>query len=117
MYGDNIIEEYKLFERSDPNSYKKFEEYIRQYATAEMFQTLQGIISIYNSPILKWERFKAQISRRKAVIQAVIDNAENSIYTALESGEKVNILSELEKALEDYRGRIIRKGASKYEQI
>ena len=35
MYGDNIIEEYKLFERSDSNGYKKFEGYIKRCATAE----------------------------------------------------------------------------------
>ena len=66
------------------------------------------MISIYNSPILKWERYKEQINRRKAVIGAVIENAEKAIYNAAESGGKVNILNELEKALENYRSRLIR---------
>ena len=66
------------------------------------------MISIYNSPILKWERFKEQINRRRAVIKEVIDNAEKAVYNAVENGDKVNILSELEKALENYRNRLIR---------
>jgi hypothetical protein len=70
------------------------------------------MIGIYNSPILKWERFKAHLKRRRStatLITAVMDNVERAIYAAVESGAKVNILSELEKALEDYRGRLIRK--------
>ena len=68
------------------------------------------MISIYNSPILKWERFKEQINRRRAVIREVIENAEKAIYNAMESGDKVNILNELEKALENYRNRVVRNG-------
>ena len=43
------------------------------------------------------------------LITPVIADVERAIYAAVESGEKVNILNELEKALEEYRGRLIRK--------
>ena len=70
------------------------------------------MIGIYNSPILKWERFKAHLKRRRStatLITAVMDNVERAIYAAVEGDKKVNILDELETALEDYRNKLIRK--------
>ena len=70
------------------------------------------MIGIYNSPILKWERFREHLKSRRTtatMITPVIADVERAIYAAVEIGAKVNILSELEKALEDYRGRLIRK--------
>ena len=43
------------------------------------------------------------------MITPVIADVERAIYAAVENGAKVNLLSELEKALEEYRGRLIRK--------
>ena len=76
-----------------------------------MTAALQEIINYYNSPILKWERFKDSVSRRRWALEFgdVFNNAERAIYKAVESGGKVNILSELEKALASYRTRVIRK--------
>jgi len=70
------------------------------------------MIGIYNSPILKWERFREHLKSRRTtatMITPVIADVERAIYAAVESGAKVNVLSELEKALEEYRGRLIRK--------
>lgn len=76
-----------------------------------MKTSLQEIINYYNSPILKWERFKDSVSRRKWALELgdVLNNAERAIYKTVENGGKVNILSELEKALANYRTKFIRK--------
>lgn len=76
-----------------------------------MTAALQEIINYYNSPLLRWERFKEFISHRKSALEFshILNNAERAIYKAVESGSKVNNLSELEKALENYRSGLIRK--------
>ena len=117
MHGDNIIKEYKYFEMTDTSNYRKFQEYIRQYLTAEAAQALQEMIDTYNSPILKWERFKEYLTRRPTTLGAIGIEVENVIYTTIESGGKINILNEVEKAVEEYRLKLIMRGARKDEQI
>ena len=69
------------------------------------------MIDTYNSPILKWERYKEFLRRhRPSVVDLILGNVEKAIYTALENGEKANIGDELEKALEGYRRRLIDRG-------
>ena len=118
MHGDNIIKEYKYFEMTDTSNYRKFQEYIRQYLTAEAAQALQEMIDTYNSPILKWERFKEYLSRRPTTLGAIGIEVEKRIYNILENGGgKINILNEVEKAVEEHRLKLIRRGARKDEQI
>ena len=70
------------------------------------------MIGIYNSPILKWERFREHLKSRRTtatMITPVIADVERAIYAAVENSERVNILGELETALENYRNKLIRK--------
>ena len=70
------------------------------------------MINLYNSPILKWERFREHLKSHHTtatMITPVIADVERVIYAAVESGAKVNVLSELEATLEEYGGRLIRK--------
>ena len=85
-----------------------------------MREALQEAISIYNSTILKWERFREYMSRRiisTPPTNTVMYNAEKRIYNILERGGKVDIVSVLEatikKAAEDNRKRLIELGKPK----
>ena len=116
MYGDNIIKEYKGFASLDRGRYKGLEEYIKPHLTDNLQKALLEILSVYNSIILQWERFNEHIKTRNiSVNTSILNSAEKAIYTAVDNGKQVSILDEIEKAFEDYRQRLIRKGASKNE--
>ena len=73
---------------------------------------MQEIINLYNSPILKWERFNEHLkihSRTAKVSPPIIGNVERAIYAAAESREKVNVLGLIETELAEYKKRLIRK--------
>ena len=113
MDGEKLIKQYKFFESFD-SIYRKFERYINQYLTADLQKELQEMISLYNSTILKWERFTDHLKSRSTTTEllttTIFSNVKKAIYTALENDEKVNILTEIEKAAEEYRRILIQKG-------
>ena len=109
MYGKDIIQEYKHFESFD-RRYTNFERYIVPHLTADLQKALQEMISVFNSTILKWERFNEHLNTHKiSVNTTVLSNAEKAIYTAVENRKKVDILIEIEKAYEEYRQGLIQK--------
>ena len=112
--GDNLKAEYKLFEKCDKRQYNEFAAYIKEYLTAEQFYTLQEMIAIYNSPLLKWERFKEWIGRQQTPIMLkanFLEQTEQAVYTALEKRKKIDILAEIEKVLQAHREKLIKRSA------